>query len=229
MFAPGHLGELTQIVPFEIVDTVLAECGATQVRVRKLPARVVVYLLLAAALFEKCGYLAVWSRLTSALSSSKRDRSSPMPTIAKLAPGTYDPEQDTWELYYLPEDFTQARDLAAEHPGKLADLKELFWQEAENNQVLPLLGGVCMFFGILPPMPTATRKTYAGDVENISSAMLPRIYGRSYAIEAELEVPDGGAEGILVAHADEIGGFALWIDKHGLLHHTCAMLGIECC
>ncbi len=41
VFAPGHLGELTQIVPFEIVDTVLAECGATQVRVRKLPARVV--------------------------------------------------------------------------------------------------------------------------------------------------------------------------------------------
>ena len=61
------LGELTQIVPFQMVDAVLAECGATQRRVRKLPARVVVYLLLAAALFEECGYPAVWARLTAAL------------------------------------------------------------------------------------------------------------------------------------------------------------------
>lgn len=66
MFAPGHLGELIQIVPFEMVDAVLAERGAVQRRLRKLPARVVVYLLLAAALFEGCGYPAVWSRLTAA-------------------------------------------------------------------------------------------------------------------------------------------------------------------
>ena len=52
-----------------MVDEVLAECGAVQQRLRKLPARVVVYLLLAAALFEECGYLAVWSKLTSALES----------------------------------------------------------------------------------------------------------------------------------------------------------------
>ena len=67
VFAPGHLGELTQIVPFEMVDAVLAECGAAQRRLRKLPARVVVYHLLAATLFEECGYLAVWARLTAAL------------------------------------------------------------------------------------------------------------------------------------------------------------------
>ncbi|WP_255354827.1 IS4 family transposase [Frankia sp. R43] len=67
VFAPGHLGELTRIVPFEMVDGVLAGCGAVQRRVRKLPARVVVYLLLAAALFEDSGYLAVWARLTGAL------------------------------------------------------------------------------------------------------------------------------------------------------------------
>ena len=67
MFAPGHLGELTRIIPFEMVDAVLAECGAAQRRLRKLPARVVVYLLLAAALFETVGYPAVWRKLTSAL------------------------------------------------------------------------------------------------------------------------------------------------------------------
>jgi hypothetical protein len=55
LFAPGHLGELTRIVPFEMVDAALAETGAVQQRLRKVPARVVVYLLLAAALFEDCG------------------------------------------------------------------------------------------------------------------------------------------------------------------------------
>jgi Insertion element 4 transposase N-terminal/Transposase DDE domain len=67
VFAPGHLGELTRVIPFEMIDAVLADCGAVQRRVRKLPARVVVYLLLAAALFEPAGYLAVWGKLTSAL------------------------------------------------------------------------------------------------------------------------------------------------------------------
>ncbi len=70
VFAPGHLGELTRIIPFEMVDAVLAGCGAVQRRVRKLPARVVVYLLLAAALFEPAGYPAVWCKLTSALEGS---------------------------------------------------------------------------------------------------------------------------------------------------------------
>ncbi|WP_432020287.1 IS4 family transposase [Streptomyces sp. 1222.5] len=69
VFAPGHLGELTRIVPFEMVDAVLTETGAGQRRLRKIPARVVVYLLLAAALFEECGYLAVWRKLTAALDS----------------------------------------------------------------------------------------------------------------------------------------------------------------
>jgi hypothetical protein len=67
VFAPGHLGELTRIIPFEMVDAVLADCGAVQRRVRKLPARVVVYLLLAAALFEPAGYLTIWGKLTGAL------------------------------------------------------------------------------------------------------------------------------------------------------------------
>lgn len=66
-FAPGHLGELTQIVPFEMVDAVLAETGAVQSRLRDLPSRVVVYLLLAAALFEGLGYGQVWHRLVAGL------------------------------------------------------------------------------------------------------------------------------------------------------------------
>jgi hypothetical protein len=66
-FAPGHLGELTQFVPFEMVDAVLAETRRTQVRVRDLPARVVVYLLLAGCLFTDRGYVQVWHRLVAGL------------------------------------------------------------------------------------------------------------------------------------------------------------------
>jgi hypothetical protein len=66
-FAPGHLGELTQQVPFEMVDAVLAETGAVQRRVRALPSRVVVYLLLAGSLFADLGYRQVWQRLVAGL------------------------------------------------------------------------------------------------------------------------------------------------------------------
>ena len=149
------------------------------------------------------------------------------PTLQRLAPGVYDPEDDVWELYYLPDDFSQAHDLAEERPERLRELKELFWAEAERNRVLPLLGGLCVMFGILPPLPPVTRQTFAGDVQNVQRGMIPFIYGRSYAIEAEIEVPEQGAEGVLVANADYIGGFALWVDKERRLHHTYSFLGVE--
>jgi arylsulfatase len=148
-------------------------------------------------------------------------------TLQKFGPDNYDPEKDEWNLYYLPDDFSQAHDLAEEKPEKLKELQELFWQEAERNNVLPLLGGFAVFFGIMPPMPTNTRFSYAGDVENVAVTKLPRIFGRTYAIEAELEVPEGGAEGVIMANADAIGGFALWVDEAGTLHHTYQFLGID--
>jgi hypothetical protein len=67
VFAPGHLGELTRLVPFEMVDDVLAATRRTQSRVRLLPARVVMYLLLAGCLFAELGYRQVWSKLVSGL------------------------------------------------------------------------------------------------------------------------------------------------------------------
>jgi hypothetical protein len=66
-FAPGHLGELTQLAPFEMVDEALTATRAMQSRVRDLPSRVTVYLLLAGCLFPEIGYLGVWRKLTAAL------------------------------------------------------------------------------------------------------------------------------------------------------------------
>jgi hypothetical protein len=66
-FAPGHLGELTQQVPFEMVDAVLQQTCRVQRRIRDLPARVVVYLVLAGCLFGELGYGQVWHRLAAGL------------------------------------------------------------------------------------------------------------------------------------------------------------------
>lgn len=66
-FAPGHLGELTAQIPFEMVDAVLADASRVQRRVRLLPSRVVVYLLLAGGLFSDMGWSQVWSRLSAGL------------------------------------------------------------------------------------------------------------------------------------------------------------------
>lgn len=65
VLAPGHLGELTRIVPPEMVDCALEAAGGKEQRLRRLPSRVVVYLLLAGALFSGQGWKQVWSRLTT--------------------------------------------------------------------------------------------------------------------------------------------------------------------
>ncbi|MBV9382700.1 MAG: transposase [Streptosporangiaceae bacterium] len=67
VFAPGHLGELTQLVPFELADAVLADARAGQRRLRMLPSRVGLYFVLALGLFPQSGYLGVWGKLTAAL------------------------------------------------------------------------------------------------------------------------------------------------------------------
>lgn len=78
-FAPGHLGELTQHLPFEMVDEALIATRTTQSRLRDLPSRVVVYLVLAACLFPEVGYLGVWRKLTAGLAG--------IPTVTPTAGG----------------------------------------------------------------------------------------------------------------------------------------------
>ena len=67
VFAPGHLGELTQYLPFELVDDVLAQTRTVQRRLRALPSRAGVYFVLALAMFPRLGYARVWGKLTAGL------------------------------------------------------------------------------------------------------------------------------------------------------------------
>ncbi len=67
MFAPGHLGELTRYLPFELAGDVLEMTGTVQKRMRALPSRVGMYFVLAMTLFPGIGYLRVWDKMTAAL------------------------------------------------------------------------------------------------------------------------------------------------------------------
>ena len=145
--------------------------------------------------------------------------------IKPYAPGVWNPDDDPTELYYLPDDFSQTHDLAAEHPEKVKELRDLFWQEAEKYNVLPLMAPLAGFFGMVPPLPETARYEFRGDVQNVLSGMIPRIYNHSYAITAELVIPPGGAEGVIVAEADHLGGFSLFVDD-GKLTHTYSMMGV---
>ena len=145
--------------------------------------------------------------------------------LEPYAPGVWDPDAGAAELYYLPDDFTQAHDLAGEHPDKVEELKDLFWQEAEKYKVLPLLATLSTFFGILPPTTDKSTFEFRGDVQNVLSGMIPRIYNHSYSISADLVVPEGGAEGVIVAESDHLGGFTLYVDA-GKLTHTYSMMGV---
>jgi hypothetical protein len=68
VFAPGHLGELTPIVAFELVDAILAETSTVQARLRELPSRVGMYFVVAMCLFPEVGYRRVWAKMTLYLS-----------------------------------------------------------------------------------------------------------------------------------------------------------------
>jgi arylsulfatase len=147
--------------------------------------------------------------------------------MARFAPGGgWDPDKDRWELYHIDEDFSEAEDLAARHPEKLAELKTLFWEEAEKYHVTPILGGMAAFYGFSGPSTTRSTYTYYPGTENVGSGMTPPIYNRSYTIRADLDVPPGGAEGVIVANGDVLGGYALYV-QDGKLRYTYSFFGLK--
>ena len=125
-------------------------------------------------------------------------------TLNRFAPGKWNPENDVFELYNLDEDFSQSNDLASKYPDKVKELKSLFHKEAEKNHVFPLLAEYSAFFGILPP-DVGGKFTYWPGLENVAPGMIPRLYGHSYVIRAEVEIPDGGAEGVILAEGSFLG------------------------
>ena len=118
-----------------------------------------------------------------------------------------------WELYNLKEDYSQANDLAAKMPGKLKEMQTLFVKEAAKYQVLPLDNRT--FARAVEPRPSATAGqtvfTYTGVIPGIPTANSPNVIGRSYKITAEVDVPQGGGNGMLATTGGRWGGWGLYL------------------
>jgi len=125
-------------------------------------------------------------------------------------------DQDRWELYHVDEDFSEANDLAAQNPQKLKELQDLFIQEAIRNHVLPIddrrverfdasLAGRPDLMG-----PRTSLTLYEG-MTGITENAFINVKGRSYTITAEVEVPSGGADGVIIAQAGKFGGWSLYM------------------
>jgi len=120
-----------------------------------------------------------------------------------------------WELYNIADDFSENDDLAAKNPDKLKELQGLFMDEARKYQVLPLDNSILA--RILTPRPSATAGrtefTYSGEISGLPDGNVPNTLTRSYSITAEVEIPKGGAEGMLNTLGGRFGGYGLYLLK----------------
>ena len=139
--------------------------------------------------------------------------------------------EDKWELYHVDQDFSSAHDVAAKNPEKLKELQDLFLKEAIRNQVMPIddrfnerlnaeLAG--------RPDLMAGRKSltvYAGMVGMTENVFI-NSKNRSHSITADLQIPEGGAEGVILAQAGRFGGWSLYV-KNGKPTYTYNYLGLR--
>jgi arylsulfatase len=120
-----------------------------------------------------------------------------------------------WELYNIADDYSESDDLAAKMPDKLHELQQLFLVEAEKYNVFPLDNGVLE--RLLTPRPTAVAGrdtfTYSGELAGLDPGSAPSILNKSYTITAEVEIPEGGGEGMIVTLGGRFGGYGLYLLK----------------
>lgn len=137
--------------------------------------------------------------------------------------GSFDFDTDRWELFDLTSDFSQARDVADENPALVRQMEGLWWAEAGRNQVLPLFefpGSMAhMHPGEFPPVRSGT---YEPGGQPVQESQLPAIMG-GFELSAHVDVPAGGAEGVLTAIGDKHGGWAAYL-LEGRLVAAVAML-----
>jgi len=123
-----------------------------------------------------------------------------------------------WELYNLKDDATEANDLAAKMPDKLKELQDVFYAEAKKYNVLPLDNSTLARFLTQRPSATAGRThfEYSGELKGVPAAAAPNILEKSYTITAQVDVPEGGAEGMIVTQGGRFGGYGLFLSKGDL-------------
>ena len=120
-----------------------------------------------------------------------------------------------WELYNVATDPTESEDLAQKMPGKLKEMQELFYAEARKHDVLPLDNSTLTRWDTPRPSLTAGRTvfTYSGGLLSVPNSGAPSILNKSYTITADVEIPEGGAEGMIVTQGGRFGGYGLFLSK----------------
>ena len=133
-----------------------------------------------------------------------------------------------WELFNLADDPTQTNDLAAKEPERLRMMQELWIMEATRNQVFPLNNSQLPVLTVERPGPAAGRThfVYTAPMTSTQFAVAPSILNRSYRISAEIEVPQAGANGVLVTQGGRFSGYGLYL-KDGKPTFTYNLLDIK--
>jgi arylsulfatase len=123
---------------------------------------------------------------------------------------------DVWELYDLDNDWSQAHDIAAEHPEKLRQLRELFLMEAAKYWVFPLDDRVTerenpAVAGRIDLIGDRTSVTYRGGMRRFTEETTPNVKNRSHSITADIDVRETPAEGVLIAQGGRFGGWSVYV------------------
>jgi arylsulfatase len=138
--------------------------------------------------------------------------------------------EDVWELYDTNTDWTEARDLAAENPEKLAELQRLFIIEAAKYNVLPLddrsVERINPDTAGRPTLVHGTSQILFGGMGRLTEATVLNIKNKSHSVTAEISVPDAGAEGVIVAQGGAFGGWTFYA-RENRLRYCYNFFGLE--
>ena len=139
-------------------------------------------------------------------------------------------DDDVWELYDGSVDFSQARDLSSEQPDRLHELQRLWLIEAVKYNVLPIDDRTAERLNPeLAGRPTLIRGSsqllYAG-MGRLSESSVVSIKNKSFSVTAEVEVPEGGAEGVIIAQGGRFGGWSVFVSG-GKAKFVYNVLGIQ--
>ena len=130
--------------------------------------------------------------------------------------GEFDPDKATWELYNIDEDFSQANDLAEKYPVRLRQMQDMWWVEAAKYNVLPLdWRAVIRMNAEAMGRPSLighrTSMTYYPGTVGLPDAASPPMCNKSWTITADVEIPDGDVNGMIVTHGGLEGGYGLYL------------------
>lgn len=126
-----------------------------------------------------------------------------------------------WSLFNLEEDFSTAVDLAELEPEKLAELQALFWAEAEKNNILPIHDYSQGIEGRPSMGRNRTTFEYQAGITHINEDAAPHTIGKSFTIEADIDVPTSGANGVIITQGGRFGGYALYVhDGKPVFHYN---------